>query len=41
VLVTLSALCALAVRFSREHKAHEAALRESALALASTQGVAN
>lgn len=41
VLVTLSALCALAVRFSGEHKAREAALRERALAAASTQGVTN
>jgi MFS transporter, NNP family, nitrate/nitrite transporter len=31
LLVTLSALCALAVRFSSEHKASEAALREHAL----------
>ncbi len=31
LLVTLSALCALAVRFSSEHKAQEAALREHAL----------
>ena len=31
LLVTLSALCALAVRFSSEHKAREAALREHAL----------
>ncbi|WP_233804647.1 MFS transporter [Paraburkholderia sp. HP33-1] len=41
VLVTLSALCALAVRFSGEHKAREAALRERALAAASSQGVTN
>ncbi|CAB4048706.1 MFS transporter [Paraburkholderia phenoliruptrix] len=46
VLVTLSALCALAVRFSGEHKAREAALRERALAsaaapAANTQGMAN
>ncbi|MBC8751176.1 MULTISPECIES: MFS transporter [Paraburkholderia] len=41
VLVTVSALCALAVRFSSEHKAREAALRERALAAASTQGVMN
>jgi NNP family nitrate/nitrite transporter-like MFS transporter len=33
VLVAGSALCALAVRFSPEHKAREAALRESALAV--------
>jgi NNP family nitrate/nitrite transporter-like MFS transporter len=31
VLVTVSALCALAVRFSSEHKAREAALRADAL----------
>jgi len=31
VLVTLSGLCALAVRFSSEHKAQEAALRADAL----------
>ena len=31
VLVTLSALCALAVRFSSEHKAQEAVLRADAL----------
>ncbi|RZF26194.1 MFS transporter [Paraburkholderia sp. UYCP14C] len=41
VLVTLSALCALAVRFSSEHKEREAALRERALAAASSQGVAS
>ncbi|MDR6412761.1 MFS transporter [Paraburkholderia terricola] len=41
VLVTLSALCALAVRFSSEHTAREAALRERALAAASRQGVAS
>jgi len=41
LLVTLSALCALAVRFSSEHKAREAALRERALAAASAQGVTN
>ncbi len=47
VLVTLSALCALAVRFSGEHKAREAGLRERALAAAAaapaanTQGMAN
>ncbi|RDJ98629.1 MFS transporter [Paraburkholderia lacunae] len=41
MLVTLSALCALAVRFSGEHKAREAALREHALAGAGTNGMAN
>ncbi|NPT56985.1 MFS transporter [Paraburkholderia elongata] len=41
MLVTLSALCALAVRFSSEHKAREAALREHALAAAGTNGLAN
>jgi NNP family nitrate/nitrite transporter-like MFS transporter len=41
VLVTLSALCALAVRFSGEHKAREAELRERALAVASNQSMAN
>jgi NNP family nitrate/nitrite transporter-like MFS transporter len=39
VLVAGSALCAIAVRFSPEHKAREAALRESALAI--NNGVAN
>jgi MFS transporter, NNP family, nitrate/nitrite transporter len=33
MLVTLSALCALAVRFSSEHKAQEAALRSDALGI--------
>jgi NNP family nitrate/nitrite transporter-like MFS transporter len=33
VLVTLTALCALAVRFSSEHKAREAALRADALGI--------
>jgi NNP family nitrate/nitrite transporter-like MFS transporter len=32
IIVTLSALCALAVRFSREHKAEERRLYEDALA---------
>lgn len=41
MLVTLSALCALAVRFSSEHKAREAALREHALTVAGTNGIAN
>ncbi|WP_233859401.1 MFS transporter [Paraburkholderia sp. HD33-4] len=41
VLVAVSALCALAVRFSSEHKASEAALRERALDAASAQGVTN
>jgi MFS transporter, NNP family, nitrate/nitrite transporter len=39
MLVAVSALCALAVRFSPEHKAREAALRESALSV--NNGVAN
>jgi len=41
-IVTLSALCALAVRFSREHKAEERRLFQEALALrdAQTEGVA-
>ncbi|KWC60453.1 MFS transporter [Burkholderia ubonensis] len=38
LVVTASALCAMAVRFSEEHKAREAALRERALA---ASGVAN
>ncbi|KVM88470.1 MFS transporter [Burkholderia stagnalis] len=38
LIVTVSALCAMAVRFSEEHKAREAALRESALAAG---GIAN
>ncbi|RQS64340.1 MFS transporter [Burkholderia sp. Bp8963] len=38
LIVTVSALCAMAVRFSEEHKAHEAALRERALAAG---GIAN
>jgi NNP family nitrate/nitrite transporter-like MFS transporter len=33
LLVALSALCALAVRFSPEHKAREAALRDRALGI--------
>lgn len=41
MLVTLSALCALAVRFSSEHKAREAALREHALAATGTNGIAS
>jgi NNP family nitrate/nitrite transporter-like MFS transporter len=41
MLVTLSALCALAVRFSSEHKAREAALREHALAGTGTNGIAS
>ncbi|MFM0672133.1 MFS transporter [Paraburkholderia sediminicola] len=41
MLVTLSALCALAVRFSGEHKAREAALREHALAATGTNGIAS
>ena len=41
MLVTLSALCALAVRFSGEHKAREATLREHALAGAGTNGIAS
>ncbi|BCG04407.1 nitrate transporter (plasmid) [Paraburkholderia sp. PGU19] len=41
MLVTLSALCALAVRFSSEHKAREAALREHALGAVGANGVAN
>ncbi|MET5020086.1 MFS transporter, partial [Burkholderia pseudomallei] len=32
LFVTVSAFCALAVRFSAEHNAREAALRERALA---------
>jgi NNP family nitrate/nitrite transporter-like MFS transporter len=39
MLVAVSALCALAVRFSPEHKAREAALRESALSV--NNGVVN
>jgi NNP family nitrate/nitrite transporter-like MFS transporter len=39
MLVAVSALCALAVRFSPEHKAREAALRESALSV--NNGVTN
>ena len=35
LVVTVSALCAMAVRFSEEHKAREAALRERALAAGS------
>ncbi|MBN3792680.1 MFS transporter [Burkholderia sp. Ac-20353] len=38
LVVTVSALCAMAVRFSEEHKAREAALRERALAAG---GIAN
>lgn len=38
LIVTVSALCAMAVRFSEEHKAREAALRERALAAG---GIAN
>jgi MFS transporter, NNP family, nitrate/nitrite transporter len=41
MLVTLSALCALAVRFSSEHKAREAALREHSLAATGTNGIAS
>jgi MFS transporter, NNP family, nitrate/nitrite transporter len=39
VAVTATALCALAVRLSPEHKAQEAALRDRALA--STNRIAN
>jgi NNP family nitrate/nitrite transporter-like MFS transporter len=39
VVVTATALCALAVRFSPEHKAREAALRD--LALGANNSVAN
>ncbi|SAL29805.1 MFS transporter [Caballeronia telluris] len=39
MLVAVSAICALAVRFSPEHKAREAALREHALSVNS--GIAN
>jgi NNP family nitrate/nitrite transporter-like MFS transporter len=39
-IVTLSAACALAVRFSREHKAEERRLYEEALALRDAQGQA-
>jgi len=36
VLVSVSALCALAVRFGPEHEAREEALRDSAVAQAAT-----
>jgi NNP family nitrate/nitrite transporter-like MFS transporter len=39
MLVAVSAICALAVRFSPEHKAREAALREHALSV--NNGIAN